>query len=373
MMAALPDPTGGAGAIFGWISGHVLGGAASDLALAPINALASSIANAVGQLLVTLGTLWISLDVPNVWTGGTTSGTVAFLHSEVAPLVGLLAVLGIIIGAVRMAVAQRGQPGIDLVQGIFILVLVTGCGVPIIGMLTSGADAWAHSIIENATNGTDFGRNIASMLALAGPRLAPALTIMFGIVAVCVSGLMICLLAFRAAMLVMLAGFLPIAAAMTTTQAGREHMRKYLAWVIAFVAWKPCAALIYAAAFRLLGTHNLDATGAGSVLIGVTLMTMAILALPALLRFLVPAVAALHASSPTTAAAVAASSMPPGAKMLRHAQHVAAGAGAVAGVRGPSGAQGGPSGPTGPSGSASPPTPPAVPPTPPVRPPSPVT
>jgi hypothetical protein len=210
MMAALPDPTGGAGAIFGWISGHVLGGAASDLALAPINALASSIANAVGQLLVTLGTLWISLDVPNVWTGGTTSGTVAFLHSEVAPLVGLLAVLGIIIGA-------------------------------------------------------------------------------------------------------------------------------------------------------------------GSVLIGVTLMTMAILALPALLRFLVPAVAALHASSPTTAAAVAASSMPPGAKMLRHAHHVAAGAGAVAGVRGPSGAQGGPSGPTGPSGSASPPTPPATPPTPPVRPPSPVT
>jgi type IV secretion system protein TrbL len=192
-------------------------------------------------------------------------------------------------------------------------------------------------------------------------------------VAVCVSGLMICLLAFRAAMLVMLAGFLPIAAAMTTTQAGREHMRKYLAWVIAFVAWKPCAALIYAAAFRLLGTHNLDATGAGSVLIGVTLMTMAILALPALLRFLVPAVAALHASSPTTAAAVAASSMPPGAKMLRHAHHVAAGAGAVAGVRGPSGAQGGPSGPTGPSGSASPPTPPATPPTPPVRPPSPVT
>jgi hypothetical protein len=31
-------------------------------------------------------------------------------------------------------------------------------------------------------------------------------------------------------------------------------MRHYVAWVIAFIAWKPVAALIYAAAFRLIGT-----------------------------------------------------------------------------------------------------------------------
>ena len=64
-------------------------------------------------MLQTLGTLWIQLDTPNVWseTGGT-SATVTFLHSEIAALVGLLAVLGILIGcrAARVGAARGRRP-----------------------------------------------------------------------------------------------------------------------------------------------------------------------------------------------------------------------------------------------------------------------
>jgi type IV secretion system protein TrbL len=356
-MIPTPDSVGGLTKALGWLAGQA-GLSPTDVAMAPIKALASGLTDAVGQMLATFGTLWIRLNVPNVWTGGTTSGTVEFLHTQLAPVVGMLAVGGIIIGAAKLAWSQRAQQGQNLVEGILLLVLVTGCGVPMIGMLTSGADAWSQSIIDNATNGTDFGRNIASMLALAGPRLAPVLVITFGIIALFVSGVMTCLLLFRAAMLVMLAGFLPIAAAMTTTTYGRELMRKYASWVIAFVAWKPVAALIYATAFKLIGTHDLDATGAASVLIGVTVMTMGVLALPALMRFLVPAVAALHTGSPAAASMAAATAMPPGAKALHRAHYVATGAGVVAGAAGPSGARNAPA--ASPSASTAPATAPAT-------------
>jgi type IV secretion system protein TrbL len=331
------DTIGGFMQALGWLAGKT-GLSGADVAMAPVNALAGGIADGVGQLLATLGTLWIRLDVPNVWDGQTTGPTVAFLHSEVAPLVGLLATLGVIIGACRLAWQQTAQPGVDLLEGLLVLVVVTGCGVPIIGLLVSGADAWSQSIIEDALRGGDFGRKIAGMLSLSGPDLAPVLAIFFGVVALVVSAVMICELVFRAAMLVLLAGLLPVAASMTTTQTGRDLMRHYAAWVVAFIAWKPIAALIYAAAFRLIGTHDIGVTGIGSVLIGLTLMTAAVLALPALLRFLVPATRALHAGSPAAATRTAAMRMPTGARRVASFTHpsavaVSAGQAAASGVR----------------------------------------
>jgi type IV secretion system protein TrbL len=267
-----------------------------------------------------------------------------------------------------LAIEQRSQPGIDLVQGLFILVLVTGAGIPVIAVMVSTADAWSQAIIDDATQGTDFGHRLAQMLTLTSGSLAPVLAIAFGLVALMVSVTMICLLMFRSAMLVLLAGFLPIAAAMTTTQTGREMMKKYAAWVIAFTAWKPVAALIYAAAFKQLSTPEFSFTGVGSILIGLTLMLMAILALPALLRFLVPAVGSFHSRGPASAAMTTAMVMPRGARMLRHAGLVggAAGAAGAAGMAGAAGAAGLSSSPSGSAGPPSPPPPsPPAPPSPP--------
>jgi type IV secretion system protein TrbL len=330
-------------AVLGWFGGKV-GSAAANVALAPINALASGIADAVGQLLATLGTLWIRLNVPNVWTGDTTSGVVQMLHSEVAPLAGLLAVLGIIIGAARLAWQQTAQTGVELLEGLFIMVVVTGMGVPMIATLVSGADAWSESIIENGTAGTDFGRNITAMLSLGGPTLAPVLAIFFGILALLVSITQIGLLVFRAAALVLLAGLLPVAAALAMIPGGREQLKRYIAWVIALIAYKPVASLIYLAAIHLVGAHDLTGSGAGSILIGLSLMVMALLALPALLRFLVPATAALHAGSPAAATRTAAMQMPTGARRAVAFTHpaatlaVSAGQAAATGVRTATGA-----------------------------------
>jgi type IV secretion system protein TrbL len=323
----------------GWLIGKALD-PVKDLAFAPIKAVARGIADAVGSVVEVLGTLWIRLDVPSVWGDNGESATVQFLHSEVAAIAGGLAVLGILIGACRLAWEQRAQPGRDLVQGLITLTLVTGCGVPVIGLLVSGADAFAQSILDDARTGTasDFGANVAGMLALSGPTLAPMLVIVLGGIALIVSVIQIGLMIFRAAALVMLAGLLPVAASMTTTQAGRDHFKRYVGWVVALASYKVVAALIYSAAFRLTSTHSLSANGVGSLLIGVCLMTVAVVALPALLKFLVPAIGAISvgAASGGAVGMAGAMAMPTGARMI--ASHGGAGAVGAAGAAGPSGA-----------------------------------
>jgi hypothetical protein len=166
----IPDPSGVA-SVLGWTLKKVFAGAGGDLAMAPINALAGGLADGVGDMLATLGTLWIRLDTSR--TSGTARRRAApsqFLHSEVAPLVGLLAVLGIIIGAARLAWRSTRSRALISSRAYSSSSSSPGCGVPMIGLLTSGADAWSQSIINDAIQGGDFGRNITAMLSLSGPR-----------------------------------------------------------------------------------------------------------------------------------------------------------------------------------------------------------
>lgn len=310
IVAQLTNAVDGAKAGIGWAVGKILG-AGATVAMAPLNAAAKGVADAVGTMLTTLGTLWLRLDTPDVWNGSTSS-VVAAINSEVAPLVALLAVLGIIIGAARLAWEQHSQRGFEIVHGLIVLVLVTGMGVPTLGLLTAGSDAWAMSIIDDATAGTDFGRNLLMLITPTG-ALAPVLVIIFGLFAILLSIVQIMLLAFRAAALVLMAGLLPVTAAATTTAAGQAQFRKVVAWAIALAAYKPLAALIYATAIKLVGTHNLTGGGGvGSVLIGLTMMLTAVLALPALLKLLVPAMGALHPG-----AQAAPGAMPKGAKAVK--------------------------------------------------------
>jgi hypothetical protein len=128
---------------------------------------------------------------------------------------------------------------------------------------------------------------------------------------------------------------------MSSTEAGRTWFRRAIAWTIAFVLYKPAAAIVYATAFRLVGTHvgpggtpaaapvadttggvtapavTAEQTSSGivAVLTGLMLMLLALLALPALLRFLTPLVHAT-AGTPGRGAAMVAAALPTGAMAL---------------------------------------------------------
>ncbi len=292
--------------------------------------------------------------------GSSGSPTVAFIQNSLWWYMIAVAVLGVIIGAGRMAWEQRAEPGKDLVKSLMTLVVVSGAGLTAVSLLVAAGDAFSVWLLNGAldcsiadTSGTCFGGNMAVLLALtknpAAGGLGAILEIVLGLLAIVGSVVQILLMIVRAGMLVVLAGVLPVSAAATNTEIGRNMFRKTVGWLLAFVLYKPAAAIVYATAFKLSGTNIFKDDGSGliSVIVGLTLMFIALVALPALMSLIIPAVSAVASGGGMSTAAVA------GAAMMLPSGAVAAGR-LLGGGDGNDGAGAPPSGSTnsaGPSGS----------------------
>ena len=165
----------------------------------------------------------------------------------------------------------------------------------------------ASWFITRASAGSGFADHLANLLGLATASTSQAagtpagftvglagtvttafIAIVLGIIAFLATVIQIMLMLVRGGMLVLLVGTLPLVAAFSNTEMGLQWFRKASAWLIAFALYKPAAAVVYAVAFDLAGQQ-----GALALLDGVMMLVLAILALPALLRFVVPATSAL--------------------------------------------------------------------------------
>ena len=215
----------------------------------------------------------------------------------------------------------------------------------------------ASWFITRASAGSGFADHLANLLGLATASTSQAagtpagftvglagtvttafIAIVLGIIAFLATVIQIMLMLVRGGMLVLLVGTFPFVAAFSNTEMGLQWFRKASAWLIAFALYKPAAAVVYAVAFDLAGQQ-----GALALLDGVMMLVLAILALPALLRFVVPATSAL-------AGAGGAGAIVAGAAGGAIAMRMPTGAAAVA--QAPASAYGQPQNGSGPSGAA---------------------
>jgi hypothetical protein len=107
-----------------------------------------------------------------------------------------------------------------------------------------------------------------------------------GILMVITAIIQLALMIVRYGMLVLLVGVLPLTAAATNTEMGMMWFKRALAWLASFIIYKPVAAIIYATSFSLMGSEG--ESDVLKVIMGVTLMIAAVVALPAILRFVSP-------------------------------------------------------------------------------------
>lgn len=281
--------------------GNVATGAA-DSAMANV---AEDIAESFGKIMASLGTFWIYIPTPNLAGGaGSSSDVVGFVQNSLVYYVAIAAIISIMITSIRIILTQRGEGFRKIASGIVTLVLVTGLAIPLLSVVIIASDEFSVWIVNLATDGSDFGATLGiatSLTALTAPA-GPIIVIILGIVAICISLLQVVLMLFRMAMLVLLAGMLPLAASFASTDAGKDWLKKYSGWLIAFVLYKPVAAIIYSVAFALVANGvfsyengELDVVGQDilTVLAGLILMAVAVVALGALMKFVTPMVGAI--------------------------------------------------------------------------------
>jgi type IV secretion system protein TrbL len=264
-----------------------IGDAVSSVAGSAIDKVADAVSEAVGEAVKTVATIWTK--VPTVGLGS--GETATKLQDNLFWFVGLAAVFSVIIAGGRMAWEARAQPLRDLSQSLITLVLVTGAGLAILRLVVVAGDEFSTWLIGGA-GGADFNKKMTGMLAAVtatGGPLGAMLVILVGLILVLASIAQIVLMIARSGMLVLLAGVLPLSAAATNTESGKQWFQKTIGWMIAFALYKPAAALVYAAAFELFGDSK-DLMGA---LTGMTMMVLAVAALPALMKLCVPLVGSL--------------------------------------------------------------------------------
>lgn len=237
-----------------------------------------------------------------------TAGATLFIQSALWYYTGAVALAAVVVGGARMAWNARADEGRSLLQGLVTLIVVAAFGVTGTQALISVADSFSVWILRGSlqcdvsADANCFGENVLILLPLAtrtaaapgGPVLGSIVVIVLGIIAFLVAALQVVLMVARAGMLVILAGILPISAAATNTETGKAWFRRCIGWLVAAILYKPAAAIVYAAAFQLVGTNVFGSGDALiAVLTGLMLMLLALIALPALMRFVTPLVGAV--------------------------------------------------------------------------------
>ncbi|WP_166678251.1 type IV secretion system protein [Kribbella kalugense] len=260
--------------------------------------------------LNSLATFWVkpktpvALATPNDDGTWTNSGTVQFVHDKTLALTLTIFSLAIVIAGLRMAWERRARPLQELLKAMLTFVVVCGCGTAAVQVMVEWSDAFSVDVVTSALGGDSFSTAVMNLMSAQNDRGSTAgitsyvMLILLAQMATFASLIQIVLMLIRSAMLVILGATLPLAAAATNTEVGKAWFKKYCAWTLGFIAYKPAAALIYAAAIKL---KDEDMLGSGSgltqSLTALMMMMLAILAMPALLRFAVPVTAAVGGGS----------------------------------------------------------------------------
>lgn len=275
-----------------------------------INTLYHGVMDAIGETAKGLGSFWVH--TPSVPLTGP-DNAVTFMRDTTLWYVGVLMMISVFYAAGQMAWNRDGRPLTDLLASLLKYILVSAASVSAITMLLHAGDEFSAWVIDQST-GSEFGAALTGLMALTaftsvtiGPGLA-IFIIVVGIIAILISVIQIGLLIIRSAMAIILVGTLPMAYSATNTQWGKQWSQKHTSWMIAFIAYKPVASLIYAAAFKIFGTFGSTDGDLGQRIVyfcsGIVLMVASLLALPAMMRLIVPAVGAVSAGGSMFAGAV---------------------------------------------------------------------
>jgi hypothetical protein len=283
---------------------QVVDGAVGAAASSTLHEIAAAMASAADGLLKTLSTMWMNVNTPGL-------STAADLQTYTRWITTAVAVVAILIAAGQMAIRRRGQPASIMFAGLARVVITGAAATFLVQTAGSLGDRYSADLMGStvAHIGSGGWSGIVST-ALIASTIAPgdAMTLIIAFLIIISSLIQLMLMILRVGLLVVLTGTLPLTAAASMTEQGQTWWRRHLGWLIAWLLYKPAAALLYISAFAL--THTKGLVG---VLAGFMLLILSVLILPALLKVIVPMTASLGAASGGSLAMAAAGALATGA------------------------------------------------------------
>lgn len=307
-----------------WELSCKLSEAASEASENIIAQWAFNIIQDVSSTLLKVGTVWIGVGTPSL-TGA--DSAVGFIHSTTRLLVLALAIGSFMVAGIHLALSKRGEGAMNVLHALLALALVSSVSVGAGQLLVEASDEFSTWVIGLVIDGDagQFGVKILNVTGING-GLGLTVLIVGGLGALVANLVQIGMMFIRSSMLILLVGIMPVAAGAFSTKWGRAWLSKIIAWFFAFLMFKPAASIIYAVAIKLVQGESwsiADGDELTRFITGVIMMILAVLSLPALITFMVPATEALSSGGSGAGAGA-------GAVLATGAMTVARGAGAAA-------------------------------------------
>lgn len=255
----------------------------SDLATSALGQMAKSFADSASYALTKCTEVWLRVPSPDVTSGSSPS---AWLSSQLNAFVLAVMFVSVLYSAYRMATSGTFDHVGELGKSLARLFVVSG----VVGVATTTGLSMGDAVANWVLTGT---RAHLGTLVVITPAMSPALSVILSATVIVGAVVQAVLMLIKNAMVVILVGFMPLTSAATNTPVGQGSFLKALTWLAAMVAYKPVAAIIYALAFKLSDRRQ----DMAAQLSGIAFMVLAIVALPALMRFLAPVAAAATGGS----------------------------------------------------------------------------
>ncbi|WP_033286467.1 hypothetical protein [Streptomyces sp. NRRL F-525] len=260
------------------------------------------------------------------------------LSNKTSWIVVYLAVGSLLFAAGKMAIERRGTAGVTALKGIMRVVLVSGAATTICVAAARVADNYSTYLFDDSVQkaldhigacGDSTGIESFLLLILA------FLLLLAGI-------LHTILMYIRLGVMMIMLGTLPMAAAASMTDWGAGWWRKHIGWMISWLLYKPAVALVLNAGMAMITEGQNSPTGANvnTRIAGIGVMLLSAIALPALLKLVVPAAAAMGTGNPMASMGQAGSQLASGAVQVGAMSGASGGGGGGGAQKGPSGASG---------------------------------
>lgn len=214
-------------------------------------------------------------------------------------------IAGIMFAAARLALAKRGGVAGEAQESFLMLARASFMSMAFAVLVTMGTragDNFAHWVIFSASDGDWVGAvdrltTFDQQTAQAG--LGTGVLLIIGLLGLIGTLIQLVMLVLRQVLLILVVAVIPLAAAASGTGPGSQSYKRLLSWALAFVLYKPAGALVYAIAFTVIGDEN--QTDPQQILLGLILLLMSVIVLPALVRLVAPAVSTLGSGGGATA------------------------------------------------------------------------
>ncbi|MGI8333650.1 hypothetical protein ACRYCC_27185 [Actinomadura scrupuli] len=243
-----------------------------------LKSVADSIQHAVSWVVSRTVAWWVTGSSPDL----TREPVIGFIQTWTMPISVTVAIAAILVSAGKIMLTRKADPLINVGTGLVAIAATVGgsaaFGTVLANLLLQWGDAWCNWVLPLST-GNDFAHRM--ILTFGLPGVPSGVGLILGIIALLIAMIQAVLLLFRQAALLILAGLLPLAAAGALMAGTRLWFKKVSGWMLALIFYKPCAAMVYATAFTLIGTGR----DLRAILMGFAMMVISLIAFPALMKF----------------------------------------------------------------------------------------